>query len=129
MQYVKTTEGVTIEVQVTFLPQQSTPMRSAFAHIYNISIHNHRSSPIQLLRRHWIVQDADGRRNLVEGDGVIGQQPVIEPGGHYHYSSWTHVSTPLGQMKGAYTMINLDNEILFQVEVPAFLLIYPPLLN
>ncbi len=129
LQYVKTTEGVTIEVEVGFLPQQSSPARSIYGHVYHITIHNLRDHPIRLLRRNWAVENALGGISLVEGEGVIGQQPVIQPGGHFHYSSWTHVSTVIGKMSGAYTMMDLEGGTFFQAEVPEFLLIYPPVLN
>ncbi len=127
--YIRTTEGVTIEVEVEYLPQQSAPARSVYGHVYHISIYNNRKSPVRLLRRSWAVQDSVGGMTLVEGEGVIGQQPIIEPGGHFHYSSWTHVGTEIGRMSGTYTMIKLEDDTQFQAEVPEFLLVFPPILN
>ncbi|MDH3648348.1 MAG: ApaG domain, partial [Saprospiraceae bacterium] len=84
---------------------------------------------VQLLKKHWFIFDSSGKVKEVEGDGVIGKQPILEPGQSHEYSSWCPLATAVGKMHGYYTMMRLDDRSLFQVGIPAFDLIAPFKLN
>ena len=91
---------------------------------YRITIENHGDETVQLLTRHWQITDSQGRLKEVRGDGVVGEQPVLEPGGHFTYSSGTPLSTASGFMRGSYGMQTQAGEN-FDIEVPAFSLDSP----
>jgi ApaG protein len=123
-----TTQGVKIEVQSSFVPEQSAPETSYFFFSYKIQITNLRDSPVQLLSRHWIITDGHGRVQEVRGEGVIGVQPVIEPGHMFEYSSFCPLETPTGMMKGSYEM-NMAGGENFEVTIPSFFLVEPSSFN
>lgn len=112
-----------------YLPQQSSPAHQRYIFAYKIKIINHGERTVQLLRRKWIITDGLGRIREVEGEGVIGQQPILEPGQSHEYVSGTDMPTPIGNMKGYYTMRYTDTNELFNVNIPAFTLCIPELLN
>jgi ApaG protein len=85
--------------------------------------------PVKLLRRHWYITDSNGTYREVEGEGVVGQQPVIEPGGSHQYISACNLRSDMGKMSGSYQMENLYNKRLFQVQIPEFQMIAPFKLN
>jgi ApaG protein len=127
--------AVTRDIQVTalpdFLPEQSDPGRGSFVWSYTIEIANQSRSRVQLLSRHWIIIDANGRREEVRGPGVVGETPVLEPGETYRYASGCQLMTPSGMMQGSYQMV-MDSGETFDIEVPAFSLDSPfskPTLN
>jgi len=121
-------QNIEIEVTTNFLGEQSNPEESLFAFAYHITVHNHSDEIVQLLNRKWIITDANGIVNEVKGKGVIGQQPLIEPGTSYQYSSGAILKTPLGCMQGHYGMRTEDGD-KFKVQIPIFTLSVPGLVN
>ena len=126
---VQTTHGVRIGVESDFRPGQSFPHRSQYLHVYTIHITNFNEYPVHLVSRHWDITEGDGSRKVVEGPGVVGEQPLIEPEGIHSYSSFCVLAFPMGRMSGYYTMVRLDTGESFQVDIPAFQLIMPDVLN
>lgn len=125
----KITEGVRISVETFYQPAQSNPMRPEHVFVYRITIENQSSNPIKLQRRHWVIVDSNGLIKEVEGEGVVGRKPTIEPGTCYQYISSTMISTDIGKMYGTYEMLNLYNRSKFKVVIPEFQLVYPYKLN
>jgi len=119
--YTTTTEGITITARPVFLDGQSDPMMKKFVFAYFIRIDNHRNDEIQLLRRHWHIHHASGRHDEVEGEGVVGKQPVLAPGEGHEYNSFCILETFEGYMEGTYQMRKSDGE-LFDAIVPRFTL-------
>ena len=115
-----------IEVVVTtsYLPERSDPSKSQYAFAYHISIENHDESPAQLLNRRWVITDGNAHVKEVQGEGVVGEQPVISPGESYQYTSGVTLDTKVGTMEGSYQMMSESDE-LFDVPIPAFLLSVP----
>jgi ApaG protein len=127
--------AITRDIQVTalpdFLPDRSDPDQGRFFWAYTIEIANLGRTPVQLVSRHWIIIDANGRREEVRGPGVIGEQPVLQPGETFRYASGCPLTTPSGMMQGSYRMVT-DLGEGFDVEIPAFSLDSPlsnPTLN
>ena len=119
-----TTDGVTVRVSVSFLPEQSEPAKGRWFWAYHIRIENESPATIQLLTRHWVITDGRGARHSVEGEGVVGEQPTIAPGGSFDYVSGCPLATPTGSMQGRYHMIAGDGSA-FDVDIPRFALIAP----
>lgn len=119
-----TTRGVVVRVSVSYLPEQSEPHRGRWFWAYHIRIENEGPVTVQLLTRHWIITDGRGLRHTVEGEGVVGEQPMIAPGGSFDYVSGCPLSTPTGSMQGSYHMIDEDGDA-FDVTIPRFALIAP----
>jgi len=101
---------VDVSVTTRFLPEQSQPEQNRFAFSYNVSIHNNGDLAAKLLSRHWLITNGDGHVQEVRGSGVIGQQPLIEPGDTHTYSSGTIMSTRVGTMQGSYQMLAADGK-------------------
>ena len=123
------TEGVSISVETFYQPAQSDPLSSEFLFAYRITIENLSTMPVQLLRRHWHIKDSNGSTREVDGEGVIGQQPIIEPGDSYQYVSAANLRSEIGKMFGTYEMENLYNKKVFSVQIPEFQLIAPFKMN
>jgi ApaG protein len=123
--YSKTTGSIEVTVRTAFLADQSKPEAGRFVWAYRVRIQNHGEARVQLLRRTWKITDARGRTQLVEGPGVVGQQPVLEPGEAFEYTSGTPLETPSGFMVGAYHMVELGSGTPFDVAIPAFSLDSP----
>ena len=119
-----TTRGVVVRVSVSYLPEQSEPTRGRWFWAYHIRIENEGAVAVQLLTRHWIITDGRGLRHTVEGEGVVGEQPMIAPGASFDYVSGCPLSTPSGSMQGSYHMIDEDGDA-FDVTIPRFALIAP----
>ncbi len=119
-----TTGDVTVRVSVSYLPEQSEPARGRWFWAYHIRIENNGAGPVQLRTRHWIITDGRGARHTVEGEGVVGEQPVIQPGGSYDYVSGCPLATPSGAMQGSYRMIAEDGRA-FDAAIPRFTLLAP----
>ena len=113
-----------MRVSASYLPEQSEPERGRWFWAYHIRIENGGARTVQLLTRHWIITDGRGARHSVEGEGVVGEQPLIEPGASYDYVSGCPLSTPTGTMQGSYRMIGEDGR-LFGVAIPRFALSAP----
>ncbi len=123
--YSITTRGVTVAVRCFYLDDQSKPDECLFVWAYQVRITNNFSETVQLLRRTWNITNARGNVQRVHGAGVIGEQPVLEPGESFEYTSGTPLDTPSGFMAGQYHMLVLSNGELFDVEIPAFSLDSP----
>ncbi len=118
-------EGVKVSVETFYQPDYSNPVDSEFMFAYRITIENHNRFPVQLLRRHWYIFDSSGSHREVEGEGVVGVQPVLQPGESYQYVSSCHLRTEMGRMYGTYEMENLHSKSLFTVNIPAFEMMAP----
>jgi len=121
--YALTTRSITVTVKPVYLDDQSSPGDNHYVWAYCVRIENHGDRTVQLLRRHWKITDAMGRVQEVQGSGVVGEQPVLQPGGAYEYTSGTPLPTPSGIMVGSYQM-EADGE-RFDVGIPAFSLDSP----
>lgn len=121
---VAETRGIVVRVSVSYLPEQSEPARGRWFWAYHIRIENEGPQTVQLLTRHWIITDGRGVRHTVEGEGVVGEQPMIEPGASYDYVSGCPLATPTGSMQGNYHMMD-ESGAGFDVAIPKFALIAP----
>ena len=120
----ETTRGITVRVSVSYLADQSEPARGRWFWAYHIRIENEGEQTVQLLTRHWVITDGRGARHAVEGEGVIGEQPLIAPGASYDYVSGCPLATPAGSMQGNYRMIGEDGTA-FDVAIPKCALTAP----
>jgi ApaG protein len=114
------TEGVKISVEQFYQPDYSNPQQREFMFAYRVSIENNNAFPVQLLRRHWYIKDSSTEKREVEGEGVIGVQPIIAPNEKYQYISGCNLKSELGQMHGTYLMENVDTKKKFEVKIPVF---------
>ena len=119
---------ISIDVETTYLDDQSEPREQRYVFAYTITIRNEGEVPAKLLTRHWIITDANGRVQEVRGDGVVGEQPYLKPGQGFRYSSGAVLETPVGTMQGSYQMI-ADDGAQFDAPIPAFRLAMPGLLH
>lgn len=117
-----------IDVDCRYLEDQSKPEDEQFVFAYTVSIRNRSVVGAQLMRRHWIITDANGKEQEVKGDGVIGEQPYIDSGESYQYTSGAILKTPLGSMHGSYEMVT-DTGDTFNAPIPLFSLAKPGILN
>jgi ApaG protein len=120
----ETTDGITVRVVTNFLDDQSVPAQARWFWSYHIRIENHRDDPVQLLSRHWKITDGRGGISHVDGDGVVGEQPLLNPGNSHDYVSGCPLPTPSGMMEGHYRFIRVDGST-FLVEIPRFRLVVP----
>ena len=118
------TEGVRVGATAFYLPDQSEPENRKYLFGYTIVVSNEGDAPAQLVSRHWIIIDADGRREEVQGPGVVGQTPRLEPGQAFKYQSFCPIGTPWGTMEGSYTM-QRDDGRAFEAKVGRFYLRLP----
>ena len=125
----KISEGVEITVETFYQAGYSNPTNNEFMFAYRITIDNHNPFSIQLLTRHWSIYDSNGEQREVDGEGVVGEQPILKQGEHYAYVSGCNLRTEMGKMQGHYTMQNLNSKQLFLVNIPAFDMIVPSKLN
>lgn len=123
------TDGVRVSIETLYQPEYSNPANEHFMFAYKVSIENTSNFAVRLLRRHWHIFDSNGTKRQVEGEGVVGLQPVIGPGNHYEYISGCNLKTEIGSMKGKYQMIRLIDLAVFDVAIPEFYLIAPYKLN
>src|SRR5690606_4011440 len=119
--YSAETEGVVVRVRPSYLAGQSEPEDGRWVWAYQVEIVNLTGGPVQLVARRWTITDAFGRVEEVRGPGIVGEQPLIEPGDSYAYASGCPLATPSGSMVGAYFMKDAEGR-MFEVAVPAFLL-------
>lgn len=115
-------------MQSAFRPDRSAPAQERFLYTYTVRIRNGGTSAARLVSRHWIITDARGEREEVTGEGVIGQQPHLAPGQSFEYTSFCVLRTPLGQMRGSYTMTRDDGRT-FEADIAPFALAVPAALN
>jgi len=125
----KISEGVQVSVETFYQKDYSNPLQNEYMFAYRITIENHNAFPIKLLRRYWEIFDSNGEQREVEGEGVVGVQPLIMPGKHYQYVSGCHLKSEVGKMQGFYTFENVSIKLSFKVPIPAFKLIAPIKLN
>ena len=118
-------EGVEVTVETFYQQDYSNPMQSEYMFAYRIAIENHNSFPVKLHRRHWHIFDSNGAYREVEGEGVVGVQPILSPGEKYQYVSCCNLRTEMGRMHGTYQMENLNSKQLFDVNIPAFEMFVP----
>lgn len=123
------TNGITVSVETQYLPSHSNPVSGKYIFGYHISIENGSPYVVQLLRRHWTIVDGEGNTREVDGEGVIGEQPILAPGEQYSYSSYCDLDTEMGKMSGTYLMTRPDNHTFFDVVIPEFRMIAPHKLN
>ena len=116
----KITEGIKVIVEQFYQPDYSNPVQQEYMFAYRVTIENNNSFPVQLLRRHWFIQDSNTEQREVEGEGVIGVQPVIAPQSQYQYISGCNLKSEIGQMFGTYLMVNVHSREQFSVKIPVF---------
>ncbi len=119
---------VAVQVQSFYLPEQSEPEAQRFAFAYTVRLHNAGDVAARLLSRRWLITDADGHTEEVRGDGVVGVQPLLQPGERYEYTSGAILKTSLGTMEGSYEMQAVDGT-RFAAAIPAFVLSVPRVLH
>lgn len=122
--YQKTTRDVCISVDPVYLEDQSTPEENRYVWAYHVMIENKGSETVQLLTRHWRITDDAGNVHEIEGEGVVGEQPIMGPGDFFEYTSGTPLATPSGFMDGTYRMES-ETGCSFDVAIPAFSLDSP----
>lgn len=122
--YEQITRGIRVQVKTDFLEDQSSPEDYHYVWAYTVCIENDGAEAIQVRNRYWRITDSLGRTHEVRGAGVVGEQPVLEPGDRFEYTSGAPLTTPSGVMVGAYQVEAASGE-LFQVEIPAFSLDSP----
>ena len=120
--------NVPVEVETFYIAAQSDPTAQRYVFAYTITIRNHSEETVQLLRRRWLITDANGKQTEVEGDGVVGEQPTLAPGSSYRYTSGAVLETPVGTMQGHYEMLSAQQE-RFHAAIPLFRLAMPNILN
>ena len=118
------TSGIRVLVQPSYVAEQSDPSQNRYVFAYRVRIANETAGRVQVLAREWQIVDGDGERNVVKGEGVVGQQPVIGPGQVFEYSSFCPLVTPWGTMEGFYSVETQDGELL-EVPIARFFLVAP----
>ena len=119
---------IQVEVETLYVEEQSMPEQDHYVFAYTITIHNEGDIPARLLKRHWIITDANNKVQEVRGEGVVGEHPYLKPGEHYRYTSGTMLETPVGTMRGSYQMI-ADDGVEFDADIPSFMLSMPRTLH
>ena len=122
------TNKINVEVLPHYIAEQSDPSNDHYVFSYTVTIRNEGKQAARLLTRHWVITDGDGQVQEVRGDGVIGEQPHLEPGEYFQYTSGTFMNTPVGTMQGSYQMIT-DNGETFDADIPYFTLSVPNTLH
>ena len=118
-------EGVQVSVETFYQEDYSNPLQSEYMFAYRIVLENYNCFPVKLHRRHWFIFDSNATHREVEGEGVVGVQPVLQPGERYQYVSGCNLRTEMGRMYGTYQMENLETRQLFTVTIPSFEMIVP----
>jgi ApaG protein len=113
-----TTNGVNVVVRSRFLPEQSRPASKQYRFAYAVRILNNGAHPVQLLSRHWIITDANGKTTEVVGPGVVGEQPILAPGAHFEYVSSAMLEVPSAEMRGTYRMLGPNGQTFDAVIAP-----------
>jgi ApaG protein len=125
---VATSYDIKVDVATQFVDKQSDPGSDRYVFAYTITIRNQGEVPAKLLTRHWVITDANGKVQEVRGDGVVGEQPHLEPGQGFRYTSGTVLETPVGSMQGSYQMV-ADDGHRFDAPIAPFRLAVPGLLH
>lgn len=119
--YYELTQGIEVQVKPEYLPEESFPEDCKYIFAYHITITNRSENEVQLMNRHWIITDGHGVVHEVQGPGVVGQQPKLQPGESHQYSSFCPLPTPTGNMRGSFQMVN-SLGAKFDVRIPLFFL-------
>ena len=127
--YSMISSGIKISVETFFQPELSNAEQSEFVFAYKITIENKNDFPVRLLRRYWLIKDSNAQVKEVEGEGVVGVQPLILPGNSYQYMSACYLHSEIGKMSGEYLMQNTYNHQHFKCEIPEFFMEVPFKLN
>lgn len=122
--YSETTQDIEVQVEPEFVQERSNPKSGLYFFAYKVRIANHGAVPAKLVSRHWIITDGLGRVEEVRGDGVVGEQPEIQPGTSYEYTSACPLPTPTGNMRGSYHMVDGSGRH-FAIKIPLFFLRHP----
>lgn len=122
-------EGVRITVETGYEERYSDVDSANFVFTYRITIENTNDFPVQLLSRHWDIFDSNGELTTVDGEGVVGKQPILHPGEYYNYESACNLKTTIGRMSGYYNMVRVPDNKKLRVEIPEFELAVPFMLN
>ncbi|KMT66275.1 Co2+/Mg2+ efflux protein ApaG [Catenovulum maritimum] len=122
-------DKVLVSVSTQYVDDQSDPAEERFVFTYSITIHNTSDIAVKLKSRYWLITDSNGKKVEVQGDGVIGQQPILKPDAKFHYTSGAVVETPVATMEGYYVMINKLDETEFHAPINVFRLAQPNILN
>jgi ApaG protein len=122
------TEGIRVTVRAFYVAERSSPDQDHYFFAYTVRIANEGAAPAQLVSRHWIITDAQGRTEHVKGPGVVGETPRLEPGEAFEYTSYCPLTTPSGAMRGTYQMVR-DDGSTFDARIGVFTLMAAPLLN
>lgn len=125
----KISAGIKISVETYYQPEYSNPLNSEYMFAYRITIENGNVFPVKLLSRHWFIYDSSNKMREVEGEGVVGVQPVIASGASYQYISGCNLRSEIGKMNGTYMLENVHNRKTFEVTIPSFELQVPFKLN
>ncbi|RAI92076.1 Co2+/Mg2+ efflux protein ApaG [Algoriphagus yeomjeoni] len=120
---IAVTSGIQVSVEVTYQSEFSSPHQHHFVFTYKVTIENKSSQTVQLLRRRWEIFDAAETKKIIEGEGVVGQQPILEPGESHSYVSGCNLKSGLGKMTGVYSMEKLFDGTKFDVTIPEFQMI------
>jgi len=120
--------NINVSIETMYLHQESDPENNKFYFLYTVSIRNTGTIGAKLLTRHWVIEDSNGKIQDVKGEGVVGDQPYINPGDEYQYTSGAMLETSMGTMKGTYKMIN-DSEDYFDADIPEFILSIPRVIH
>ena len=122
------TQRINVDVETNYLPDQSDPGDKRFVFSYTITVRNDGDTPARLMHRHWVITDANGKKQEVRGDGVVGEQPHLKPGQGFRYSSGMVLETPVGAMQGSYGMVT-DDGAQFDAPIAPFRLAIPGVLH
>jgi ApaG protein len=120
--------SIRVEVKTQYVEDQSNPVEGRFVFSYTITIRNEGTQPARLVTRHWLITDANGKVQEVAGEGVVGEQPHLQPGQGFRYSSGAILETPVGSMQGRYRMVADDGE-QFDAPIAPFRLAMPGVLR
>ncbi len=124
-----TTNNIKISVQTKYFWQQSVPKENHYFFVYYITIENKGDYTVQLLKRHWEIFDSGNETRFVDGEGVVGETPILEPNQKFTYNSGCNLVSEIGYMKGHYEMQELVTNKIFKVQIPKFDLVVPAKLN
>ncbi len=127
--YSQVTEGIRVNVGSTYIQDESSPKHSYYVFAYRVEIINESPYEVQLLSRCWHILDGIGSQRTVTGEGVVGKQPFIPPGGQHTYVSGSHFQTPIGEMWGHYIMERQTDGARLKVKIPPFMMMVPYLNN
>ncbi len=127
--FTEVTAGIKVTVETFYQPTHSNPSQHHYVFAYRITIVNESDETIKLKRRHWYIVDSDNARREVEGEGVVGEQPVLNPGEQYKYVSGCNLNTEIGKMYGTYLMERKSDAKLFYVKIPEFKMVVPSKMN